>query len=244
LGDVSSLTLDKSSEVTAIRAAYGALTTEQKALVTKLNLLTEAEQKIADLKALADKEAAAKKLALELNLSEPYYGPLKLGSTGPDVKLVQQALIEKGYSLTVDGVFGSETQKFVLKFQWVQGLEHDGIVGLDTWIKLFGDTCKYEVLIKSIDKENMTLSYDLTGGMEGPEDALHIVNYSTKIRTVSIDSNAKYYILIGGSPELMVTNNIQLLLDDLSANPYRWNILYKIEIKGSSVISIEQEYSP
>ena len=57
LGDTSTISLDKSSDVMGIRDAYDALTAEQKELVTKLEILTAAETKIEALKAAADVDA-------------------------------------------------------------------------------------------------------------------------------------------------------------------------------------------
>ena len=48
----------------------------------------------------------------------------------------QQALNKKGYSLTVDGDFGTLTQAAVKNFQRVNKLTDDGIVGPKTWEKL------------------------------------------------------------------------------------------------------------
>ena len=63
----------------------------------------------------------------------------KKGSTGDDVKKIQQALNETGqYNLAVDGVYGNETAKAVTGYQQSNGLGVDGIVGSETWGKLFG----------------------------------------------------------------------------------------------------------
>ena len=64
------------------------------------------------------------------------YPTLKMGSKGPDVMALQQALNKKGYSLTVDGDFGTLTQAAVKNFQRVNKLTDDGIVGPKTWEKL------------------------------------------------------------------------------------------------------------
>ncbi|SFM85095.1 peptidoglycan-binding protein [Thermodesulforhabdus norvegica] len=57
-----------------------------------------------------------------LKLTIPY-------QRGEDVREVQEALVRLGYSLSVDGVFGPETDRCVRDFQKSQGLVVDGIVG-------------------------------------------------------------------------------------------------------------------
>lgn len=53
---------------------------------------------------------------------------LRIGSTGPDVVLVQKAVGAKP-----DGQFGPKTQAAVMTFQAAHGLVQDGIVGPQTW---------------------------------------------------------------------------------------------------------------
>jgi chitosanase len=48
---------------------------------------------------------------------------------GEDVKLLQEALVAAGMSLTVDGIFGPATESAVRAWQHQQGLLVDGIVG-------------------------------------------------------------------------------------------------------------------
>ena len=69
--------------------------------------------------------------------SASYPGLLRVGSTGTGVRTLQQALTNKGYSLSADGVFGPLTQSAVKSFQSSQGITVDGIVGPVTWGKLF-----------------------------------------------------------------------------------------------------------
>ncbi len=59
---------------------------------------------------------------------------LKQGSTGTDVKTVQQKLKRWGYyDGGVDGIYGSRTKKAVEWFQRKNGLKVDGIVGRETF---------------------------------------------------------------------------------------------------------------
>ncbi|QMU64760.1 MAG: DUF3380 domain-containing protein [Flavobacteriaceae bacterium] len=58
---------------------------------------------------------------------------LRKGSTGEDVRKLQQLLNQSGYNLTVDGIFGDGTENAVKKFQQENGLAIDGIVGPATW---------------------------------------------------------------------------------------------------------------
>lgn len=60
---------------------------------------------------------------------------LKMGDTGDDVKQVQQALENLGYSLEkygVDGIIGSETEAAIKAFQKAEGLEVTGIIDQPT----------------------------------------------------------------------------------------------------------------
>lgn len=57
---------------------------------------------------------------------------IKKGSKGNDVVLIQREL-----NIKSDGIFGSGTEKAVIKFQKANKLVADGIVGKLTWDKLF-----------------------------------------------------------------------------------------------------------
>ena len=59
---------------------------------------------------------------------------LRLGSRGPDVKLLQSLLARIGYNPgAIDGIFGNQTQQAVAEFQRDNGLVPDGVVGPATW---------------------------------------------------------------------------------------------------------------
>ena len=61
------------------------------------------------------------------------YPTLRNGSSGNFVYLLQYLLVQNGYALSVDGVFGANTQRAVTAFQSANGLTSDGIVGQNTW---------------------------------------------------------------------------------------------------------------
>ena len=59
---------------------------------------------------------------------------LRIGSTGPYVKLIQSLLRRIGYDPgPVDGIFGNQTRQAVITYQRDNGLTADGIVGTGTW---------------------------------------------------------------------------------------------------------------
>ncbi len=69
--------------------------------------------------------------------------PLRRGSTGPNVVVIQVALnrISQNYPAipkipAVDGIFGSRTEAAVTAFQQIFGLTSDGIVGPATWYEI------------------------------------------------------------------------------------------------------------
>lgn len=62
---------------------------------------------------------------------------LRLGSTGPSVRELQQLLKNAGFDPgPIDGIFGSRTQAAVIAFQKEMHLVADGIVGVRTWTAL------------------------------------------------------------------------------------------------------------
>ncbi|MGH9932312.1 MAG: peptidoglycan-binding domain-containing protein [Pyrinomonadaceae bacterium] len=65
------------------------------------------------------------------------------GSTGVNVRQIQDALNQRGYMAGhVDGIFGPLTKEAVMRFQSDQGLVIDGIVGPRTWQALMTEPAK------------------------------------------------------------------------------------------------------
>lgn len=96
---------------------------------------------------------------------------LKKGSTGEDVKKLQQALIDLGYlSDTADGTFGAKTQDAVTLFQAVNGLDADGLAGAKTQALLFSGTA-------------------LSANQAPPTDFLVLVNRSHKLSKTDVPTD-------------------------------------------------------
>ena len=69
-----------------------------------------------------------------INLLNPERRVLRRGSIGSEVKYLQRKLYSKLYPVgTIDGIFGSNTERAVKDFQTENGLTPDGIVGPKTW---------------------------------------------------------------------------------------------------------------
>ncbi len=63
---------------------------------------------------------------------------IRMGDQGDEVTQLQSALASLGYSVAIDGDFGSATARAVKAFQESRGLEADGLVGAATYRALMG----------------------------------------------------------------------------------------------------------
>lgn len=63
---------------------------------------------------------------------------------GDDVSLLQHRLLDLGYEEIggADGTFGPKTDQAVRRFQTINGLTVDGVVGQITWALLFSSDAK------------------------------------------------------------------------------------------------------
>ncbi|TWT25289.1 peptidoglycan-binding protein [Planomicrobium sp. CPCC 101110] len=64
---------------------------------------------------------------------------LRKGSVRIEVELLQWTLDQYGLPTAVDGIFGPETEKNVRQYQRDKGLKVDGIVGVNTWVAIYGE---------------------------------------------------------------------------------------------------------
>lgn len=68
--------------------------------------------------------------------TSPTRPTLRLGSVGPDVEHLQRALKARGFTITIDGHFGPQTDRTVRAFQSRVRIAVDGVVGPVTWEKI------------------------------------------------------------------------------------------------------------
>lgn len=66
----------------------------------------------------------------------PTWPVLQIGNTGKNVSALQCLLTFHGYSLTIDGSFGSATKTAVINFQSSKSLTPDGVAGANTLSEL------------------------------------------------------------------------------------------------------------
>lgn len=110
--------------------------------------------------------------------------PLRVGSTGPNVVVIQVALnrIAQSYPAipkiaTVDGIFGSRTEATVRAFQEIFGLTPDGIVGPGTWyaiVRLYTAVTSLSEL-RSQGQQFYAINWS-------PPNALQVGNTGEKVR--------------------------------------------------------------
>ena len=95
--------------------------------------------------------------------------PYKYNDAGPGVLLIQQKLNVLGYNVSVpDDSFGYITYLAVRDFQKNNALVVDGIVGLNTWDKLFGPSpVPADAAPLPVDPANASLKYGNVGPQVG-----------------------------------------------------------------------------
>lgn len=100
-------------------------------------------------------------------MSTKYYnGTIQKGSQGENTSEWQRFLQSQGYGLTVDGIFGDETDKYTRDYQSKNGLAVDGIVGENTWAKAGYSNLNTPVSAPTTSPFDKTLTQDTTSYLD------------------------------------------------------------------------------
>lgn len=125
--------------------------------------------------------------------------PLRVGSTGPNVVIIQTELnrISQNYPAipkipVVDGVFGSRTESAVRKFQEVFNLTADGIVGKATWyalVRLYTAVTRLGEL-RSLGQQFYAINWSPPGGLQPGDtgDKVKLLQYMLSVLSEYIPS--------------------------------------------------------
>lgn len=167
--------------------------------------------------------------------------PLQVGSVNDDVRVIQLRLnrISDNYPsipkiLAVDGIFGTDTEAAVRRFQEIFGLTADGVVGKSTWyyIRRIYNAVKR---LNELDSEGVTLeevTQQFPGVLREGDSSLGVANlqyylsylsgfYNT-VRAVPIDG------LFGATTRAAVIdaqNTFGLVADGI-VGEVTWNAIY------------------
>lgn len=125
--------------------------------------------------------------------------PLRVGSTGPNVVVIQTSLnrISQNYPAipkipTVDGIFGSRTEAAVRKFQQIFNLTPDGVVGPSTWyaiVRLYTAVTRLSEL-RSQGQQFYAIDWSAPGGLQ-PGDSgekVRLLQYMLSVLSSYISS--------------------------------------------------------
>lgn len=117
---------------------------------------------------------------------------IKQGSKGTGVKWVQDMLNHNGYSLTIDGDFGSKTLSAVKNFQSKYNLAVDGIVGTNTKTALKKYTVSNNTSSSSATTSSTmytTANLNMRKGASTSYSIITIIPKGTAVTVVSTNSN-------------------------------------------------------
>lgn len=125
--------------------------------------------------------------------------PLRRGSTGPSVVVIQVALnrIAQNYPAipkipAIDGVFGSRTEASVIAFQQIFGLTPDGIVGPGTWyeiVRLYTGVNSLSEL-RSLGQQFYAINWSPPAGLEIGDtgEKVRLLQYMLSVLSAHISS--------------------------------------------------------
>ncbi|MEU3453770.1 peptidoglycan-binding protein [Micromonospora sp. NPDC006766] len=147
----------------------------------------------------------------------PAWPLLSNGSTGPNVTSAQYLLRHRGYSITVDGQYGTGTTSTVKTFQSANGLSADGVIGAQTWGKLVvtlsagANNDAVRALQTSLNKHGYGLAVD---GAWGPATTSAVQSFQSRngLAVDGIAGPTTWQYLIGGSGSSGGTGNYRLII--------------------------------
>lgn len=160
---------------------------------------------------------------------------ISYGSSGDDVRALQEALNKNGYSLSVDGQFGSKTQAAVMDYQRKNGLSVDGIAGAQTWGALNGSsgnsasTSSQNGFKYTVERPEYSKSQDVISAenelkqWENNKPSDYNSKYSDKIDEIlnSIINREEFDYKLSGDPmyeqykELYINNGKKAMMDTI-----------------------------
>lgn len=157
---------------------------------------------------------------------------LKSGSTGSDVKKMQQSLIKAGYDVGkagADGIYGPDTTRAVKQYQKDNGLAMDGIAGRVTLGDLYatavtadGDVANSRAPINS-QKQKAEPKQDGDNG--SVEDTVE----DTTVEDTTVDNGGFNYVDTG--PSDIVTQANELLQQHNASRPGAYQSQWDAQIK-------------
>ena len=125
---------------------------------------------------------------------------IKVGSKGAAVKLAQQRLHARGYTVARDGIFGAQTRTRVRSYQsdrqhdTVAPLAVDGVVGSKTWARLDPPTIRRGAdgaAVKLLQERLDLFSGDIAiDGDFGPATETALKNFQEFWGTLTVDGIA------------------------------------------------------
>jgi hypothetical protein len=130
---------------------------------------------------------------------------LKRRSKGDTVRLLQELLEKAGYPVTIDGIFGSQTEKAVREFQLKNNLISDGIVGSKTWTALINLPVKQG----GISDERLSSMQSKFLREKDLEDLAHQLGVETAaIKAVNEVESSGRGFLTDGRPKILFEGHI------------------------------------
>ena len=160
---------------------------------------------------------------------------LRIGSTGEDVKYLQQSLTKLGYSPgPIDGIFGSKTETAVKAFQKAKGLVVDGIVGNNTWAAIskalqITPPSTHPLLKRGSTGAQVTyLQQSLTklGYNPGPIDGIFGSKTETAVKLFQKSKGLVVDGIVGNNTWAAIDKALKLLFTINDYFPFKANIKY------------------